>query len=290
MRSLLSMSLLWLSLSNLSFATPNLNFAPYLQQEVDVALAVTNVANNDVLNMRAKPHHTAPIKFKIPHNSNNLVSYDKNILKKVGTNQWVNVRYGAEEGYVNGYVKARYLKLAKEFFTTKSPSVTIALPYFLEASTNDKQWLVITKQVSFNHYSGCDMRDNPELLHLYDLFHIKLKAYQSLEQALLENLDYDKENIPKYLDKKSNWFKSTHGSYIERSSDFGTPAYKVMIGAEGCGLNTYFFKHDNKILVMEVPFDHNPPQAAEGEKTPKNWQHSSKLTLIQFILNRLTIK
>lgn len=289
MRLFLSISLLWLSLSSPIFAAPSLNFAPYVQQNTDIALAVTHVASDDVLNMREKPHHNAPIKFKIPYNSSNLVSYDANIVQKLGTNQWVNIRYGVEDGYIDGFVKARYLKLANTYFTTQSPSLKARLPYFLEATTNSKQWLVISKSMSFNHYSGCDMRDDPELLYLYDLFKIKLKAYHNLESALLENLSYDKENIPKYLDKKNNWFKNTAGSYIESNNTFGS-AYKVMIGAEGCGLETYFFKKGNKILVMEVPFDHNPPIAASNEKKLKSWKSKHRQLLIQNILENINFK
>lgn len=270
-------------LFSLTLHAASLNFAPYLTHDRDIPVVVTKVTHDDVLNLRAEPHHQATIKFRIPYNATNLVSYDPDILNKVGKNHWVSLRVGADDGYIDGFVNARFLKLATDYQTIQSPSLTVKAPYFLEHQITDKQWLKLSKKISLNHYSGCDMRDNPTLKHEWALFEVEFKAYEQLKTALTELFDYDLANVLSYLDTQTNWFKPNQGSYFEPSQDFGKQSYKVSMGAEGCGLEIYFFQHKGRILVMQKPFDRNLPQVVGGELAPQQWSAQN----MQNITNQL---
>ena len=252
-------------------ASPRIDFSHFVNGTEGFMLEVTNIDKTDSLNLREAPNARAPIRYKIPYGTSDVVSYDPDIARYVGKSHWVGVRLYVEDGYVMGYVNARYLKFAELTATISNDSMSVSYPYFLEQGDPVDGWLRVYKNLSANYYSGCDLRDEPQLRDTYPLFDIKLKVYDTLKAALLDTIDYQAEQALRYYDETSNWFKLTGDSEFEAIDEFDWQGYRYTVGAEGCGIRTDYYRRNGKILVMQHPFDMNPPIASEGEPAPTPW-------------------
>lgn len=266
-----------------------LDFAAYLQNQQDIPLEVTGVASNDHLNLREQAKLDSKVIYKIPANAQNLISFDSAITKKVGQNLWVPIRLGFDEGYMNGYVKAKYIRLLEDYETLHYGKHTINKPYFLEHELT-KQSLNLVNQVAFNHYSGCDMRDNPQILTIWENYKLSLQSFTDHRAMLLQLFDYDRDNILNYHDPVNNWFPNQQktAQYFEPITINAQQGYKYTMGAEGCGINYYFFKKGHTIWLATETFDHNLPiPANKMEVIPKSWDANHKKQLTSFFLKQL---
>ncbi len=270
-----------------TFVYAQIDFSKHLIVNGETLFEVTNIASDDALNVREEPRYKSAKIYQLPYKSQNIISYDKEIIEKLGKNKWVAVRIGVSEGYINGYVNAKYLKFAEVYDTVESKSISVEIPYFLNYEVDQDDWIKLYHSISFNHYSGCDERDNPELL--YDLidFEIRLKAFDGLKEALLATIINNQENLSNYYDVFTGWFHNDPKVLMEKVNYYGFSGYKYSIGAEGCGENSYFFKLKNKILVIKEPFNDNPPRVHGDEKLPKNWKFDDKDEIMRSILERI---
>ena len=278
-----------LSLGGATQASPTIDYSHFITPQEGVSLQVTDVASDDVLNLRTAPRSDAPILYRIPADADNVISYAPDIAQLVGKNYWVAVRLGMPDGYINGYVYARYLRYSRKTRTVKTSTVSARIPYFLESEGLASGWLRLYKSISANHYSGCDMRDQPELKYQLSQFDIQLKSYDSLRTALLETAPYEKSKVLAYYDPATNWFQNTDNSYFEARSDFSWMGFRQTIGAEGCGIHTYYFRRNGKILVMKLPFDDTPPIAV-GDPIPELWSAKDKNLLISNTLDTVNVR
>ncbi|NEW60418.1 hypothetical protein GSY74_03910, partial [Sulfurovum sp. bin170] len=109
-----------------------IDFSKHIDEGVaDVSLSVTNVASNDFLNLRERPSSKSKSLYHIPYDAKNLITHDRDIFKKIGKNIWVSVRLGFAEGFYNGWVKAKYLKLYEKFDASVAQDLLVVYPEFL---------------------------------------------------------------------------------------------------------------------------------------------------------------
>ena len=265
-----------------------INFAKHLDSIENIALCVTNVDSNDYLNLRDRPTSRSKSLYKIPFDAKNLTTYDRDILRKIGKNVWVSVRLGFGEGFYNGWVKAKYLKLYEAYKASVAEDLVVVHPEFLNSSKDKDGWLHLTDKIDFEHYSGCDYRDEPELLDEFTRFDIKLKVYYSLQDAFFD----DKSNDLVVYDSVTTrgWFAEDTKGFVKKVNLYGLRGYKNVIGVEGCGVNRYYFKINGKVLVIVEPFDMNPP-IVKGKKKhlPKNIRFEDKVEIMRYIIKNLKV-
>jgi len=253
-------------------------------QKIDIPLSVTNVANNDVLNLRAKPSTKSKIVYHIPYDAKNLTTYDKNIFKKLGTNRWVPIRLGFNEGYFNGWVKGKYLKIYEIYSAIVAQDLVIFYPEFITASKTKDGWIRLIESVGFEYYSGCDERDKPKLLDDFVRFDLKFKVFYSLYDFFME------EHLDNYKDVTQwGWFKSNTHGFVKPIVFGGLEGFNWTIGAESCGINTYFFKINGKILVIKEPFDDNSPIVKGKKRIPRNLKWKDKKEIHRYIIKNLRV-
>ena len=265
-----------------------IDFKKHLDKVGDIALTVTNVDSNDYLNLREKPSSKSKSLYQIPYDAKNLTTYDTDILKKIGKNIWVSIRLGFSEGFYNGWVKAKYLKLYEAFSASVAEDLVVVYPEFLNASKNRDGWLRISDKIDFEHYSGCDERDEPKLLDELTRFNIKIKVYYSLLDAFYD----DKSNDLTVYDSVTTrgWFGEDTKGFVEKVNLYGLRGYKNIIGAEGCGVNRYYFKIDGKILVIVEPFDTNPPIVkGRGGLSKEDIRFEDKIDIMRYIIRNLRV-
>jgi len=261
-----------------------IDFTKHLNpQKVDIPLSVTNVANNDVLNLRAKPSSRSKIIYKIPHDAKNLTTYDKNIFKKIGTNRWVPIKLKFNEGYFDGWVKGKYIKLYERYRAIISQDLVIFYPEFIKASKTKDGWIRLMESIGFEHYSRCDTRDKPKLRYNLIRFDLQFKVFYSLYDFFIE------EHLDNYKDVTQwDWFKSNIHKFVEPIEFAGLEGFRRVVGAEGCGIKTYFFKINGKILVIKEPFDDNPI-IKRDRAIPKNLKWDDKNEIKRYIIKNLKV-
>ena len=253
-------------------------------QKEDIALSVTNVDKNDVLNLRLEPSLKSKIVYHIPYDAKNLTTYDKDILQKIGKNLWVPIRISFIDGYINGWVKGRYIKIYEKYSAIDTDDLLVIYPSFLTANITKDGWIEILDTIDLEYYSGCDERSNPKLLDEFNRFNLKLKVYYSLWDVFVD------ENFYNYKDvTKRGWFKPNSNHFVEPVNLFGLRGYKKTIGAEGCGVVTYFFKINGKILVIKEPFDENPPIIKDNKKLPTNLKIKDRKEIIKYIIENIRV-
>jgi hypothetical protein len=264
-----------------------INFAKHIDITGDIALGVKNVASHDYLNLREKPSSKSKSLYKIPYDAKNLTTNDRDILKKIGKNIWVPVRLSFNEGFYNGWVKAKYLKLYEAYSASVADGLVVVYPNFLDASKTKDGWIHITDKIDFEHYSGCDDRDEPELLDELTRFNIKIKVYYSLLDAFYD----DKFNDLVVYDSVTTrgWFAKNTKGFVKKVNLYGLRGYKNVMGAEGCGVNRYYFKINSKILVIVEPFDINPPIVKDKKSLPKNIKFDDKNEIMRYIIRNLRV-
>jgi hypothetical protein len=265
-----------------------INFAKHIDENVaEVALAVTNIAKSDFLNLRKEPSAKSKSLYKIPYDAKNLISYDKSIVKKIGKNVWVSVRLGFSDGFYNGWVKGRYIKLYRVFASISSNNLMVIYPDFLEAEKTKDGWAHLFNKIDLEHYSGCELKEQSELLDELSRFDIKLKVYYSLRDVFLDNGSGGFDVYEKVT--KNGWFKNQNGGFVEPIRLYGHKGYKNITGAKGCGVNSYYFKIHGKILVIKEPFDNNPPMSRDNKPLPKGVLFSDKDNIMGYIIKNLRV-
>ena len=264
-----------------------INFSKHLDELGDIPLSVANVDSNDYLNLREKPSSKSKSLYKIPYDAKNLITHDRDILKKIGKNIWVSVRLGFGEGFYNGWIKAKYIKLYESFRASVAEDLIVVYPEFLNASQSKDGWIYISDKMDFEHYSGCDERDEPKLLDEITRFDIRLKVYYSLLDAFYD----DKSNDLSVYDSVTTrgWFAEDSKGFVNRVNLYGLRGYKHSIGAEGCGVNRYYFKIDGKILVIVEPFDMNAPIVKKEKSLPRDIRFDDKVEIMRYIIKNLRV-
>lgn len=258
-----------------------------IENHEDILLSVTHVPKRDVLHLRLEPSYKSKIIYGIPYDAKNLITYDKNIVKKLGKNVWVAVRLNFGDGFYDGWVKARYVKLYEKYQAIVAKDLVVAYPTFLKANRDNDGWIHIYNSIGFEHYSGCDERDNPTLLDEFSRFDIKLKVYYSLVNVFKEDKIYDIDTYRRVA--KGGWFKRKTKGFVKNIKLYGLRGYKNSIGVEGCGVNRYYFKIKGKILVIKEPFDNTPPITKNRKPLPKKLKFDDKNRIMKYIIKNLQV-
>ena len=257
-----------------------------LDDNQNIELAVTRVPKSHLLNLRLEPSYRSRIIYKIPYYAKNLTTHDRDILKKLAKNRWIEVKVNFKEGFYNGWVRAKYIKLYEHYGAITSKDLALFHPLFLKAKKIKDDWIEIYNKIGFEHYSGCDERDNPPLLYEFYRFDIKLKVYNSLRDFFSEDINYDNSIYKKV--SIGGWFKRNNKRF-ERVKFYGLRGYRDTIGAEGCGVNIYIFRIKGKILVIKEPFDENPPIDKDGNRVLKNLKFSDRDKIMRYIIKNLRV-
>ncbi len=257
-----------------------------LDDNQNIELAVTRVPKSHLLNLRLEPSYRSKIIYKIPYDAKNLTTHDRDILKKLSKNRWIEVKVNFKEGFYNGWVRTKYVKLYEHYGAITAKDLVIIYPLFLKAKKIKDNWIEIYNKIGFEHYSGCEERDNPTLLYEFYRFDIKLKVYNSLRDFFSEDINYDNSIYRKV--SIGGWFKRNNKRF-ERVKFYGLRGYRDTIGAEGCGVNIYFFKIRGKILVIKEPFDENPPIDKDGNRVLKNLKFSDRDKIMRYIIKNLRV-
>ncbi|NOZ91615.1 MAG: hypothetical protein GXO60_10075 [Epsilonproteobacteria bacterium] len=262
-----------------------IDFSKHLNpQKEDITLSVTHINRNDVLNLRLEPSLKSKVIYHIPYDAKNLTTYDKDILEKVGKNIWVPIRISFIDGYIDGWVKGKYIKIYEKYSAINTDDLLVIYPSFLTANITKDGWIELLETIEFEHYSGCDTRANPKLLDELNRFNLKLKVYNSLRDVFVD------ENFYNYKDvTKRGWFKHNNNHFVKHVNLFGVKGYKKTIGAEGCGIVTYFFKINGKIVVIKEPFDNNPPIIKDNKKLPNNLKIKDRKEIIRYIIENIRV-
>jgi len=253
----------------------------------DIQLSVTNVVRNDVLHLRAEASSKSKIIYRIPYDAKNLITYDKNIVKKIGTDRWVSVRLNFFEGFYDGWVKAKYIKLYEKYSAFTAGDLAVFYPDFLKAKKTSSGWIDISSRVDFEHYSVCSDKEGLKLQDEFIRFDIKLKLYYSLLDVFTKEKFYDidtYENITQH-----GWFKDKTNGFVKKINFYGLEGYKNSIGSEGCGVNTYYFKIKGKVLVIREPFDNTLPIVKDKKKLPDNLKFEEKEQIMRYIIDNLKV-
>jgi hypothetical protein len=254
---------------------------------VDISLSVTNVEDHDYLNLRERPSSNSKSLYHIPFDAKNLITNDRDILKKIGKNIWVSVRLDFGEGIYYGWVKAKYLKLYEKFKAFTLEDLVVSYPQFLDAEKTKDGWIHISDSIDFEHYSACDERDEPKLLDELSRFDIKLKVYYSLLDAFYDDKSNDLSIYNRITTR--GWFKENTKIFVHRVNLHGLRGYRNSVGSSGCGMNTYYFKIDGKILVIKEPFNLNSPIVKGKKSLPKDFKLDDKVEIMRYIIKNLRV-
>jgi len=269
MKNIITISVLLIS--QLLYA--KIDFSKYIDfQQKDIRLSVTNVNRDDVLNLREKPSVKSKIIYHIPYDAKNIITYDKDILKKIKKNLWTPIEIRFSEGYFTGWVKGKYLKIYEKYSAINSDDLLIIYPSFLEA-TKKNEWIRLTDTIDFEHYSSC----NEKLLDELRLFDLSFKVYYSLWDA------FEEVSINNYKEiTKNGWFKNRIKNF-KKVNYYGLRGFKKVIGNKECGINIYFFKIKGKVLVIKEPFDLNTPILKKRKKI------NNKKNIINYVIHNLRV-
>ncbi len=75
----------------------------------EIPLNVVNLSSGKLLNLRLEPLFRSKVIYHIPYDARNLVTYDRDVAKKIARDSWVEVKLWFNEGFYIGWVKGRYL-------------------------------------------------------------------------------------------------------------------------------------------------------------------------------------
>ncbi len=258
-------------------------------------LKVVGVASNDVLNVRSKPDFNSDIVATLGANAAGFYSFDANIDQKIGHNTWLEIELANTNGK-SGWVKASFVTAQERYLNFANDDFSIRYPYFLLAnSDNIRQGLGFFYGIPLRHYSGCDARDNPEVLEIKELLGLSFKVFPSLKEAL-------KADFPWYFNNgavaselsynaQTDWFAENDNDFVWPVNYHGKDAYRIEIGSEGCGIIYYYYRQAGKVVVISQRFDINPainPDNDEAIILSKTMP--DKENIIAYLIENLVIK
>ncbi len=224
-------------------------------------------------------------------------SFDKRVLSGIAANKWIEVGFFDKGSVKVGWALANSIVAIERFDLIEGEDFSLLYPYFLDALEQDDGGLYVSYGLGLEHISGCDERDEPEILTQRELFGMGFHVYDSLKEALINDFSWyyqdDKFDTELHYDAATDWFGQTSEyDFVSRENDFfGKDAYKIEIGAEGCGVDYYYYRQDGKVVVISKPFDWTPPfNPATGEPIEGNWDMPSENQIMYFLLSNLKIK
>ncbi len=252
----------------------------------NVELMVTGVPKTYLLNLKLEPSYKSKTLYKIPYDAKNLTTQDRDILNKLGRDAWVEIRVNFSDGFYSGWVKGKYIKLYDHYRAVTVGDLAVIYPIFLKAKRTQDGWIEIYNKIGFEYYSGCDEKEKPTLLYEFYRFDIKLKVYSSLRDFFTEDKNYNSSIYKKVT--IGGWFKKNSNRF-KRVEFYGLKGYRDTIGAEGCGVNIYFFRIDGKILVIKESFNTNPPIDKKGNRVLEKLEFGDRDEIMRYIIKNLKV-
>lgn len=290
-------SLILLLASYYSYADDHfIDFNKQLPMAGPTYLRVVNVAANDVLNVRAKPDFNSPVVATLSADAKGFYSLDADIKQKLAKNTWLEIEL-TDGNKQKGWVKASFVAAQERYLHFENDNFSISYPYFLLAnSDNIKQGLGFFYGIPLRHYSGCDARDQAEILEIKELLGLSIKVFPSLKQALIADFPWYFNNsatAPELsYDPQSDWFSDTDNDFVWPVNYHGKEAHRIEIGAEGCGIVYYYYRQASKVVVISQRFDLNPatnPDTDEVIDLSDNLM-LDKENIIAYLIENLEIK
>jgi len=290
-------SLLLLLTSYYSYADNHLiDFNKQLPMAGPTYLKVVNVATDDVLNVRAEPDFNSPVVATLAADAEGFYSLDADIGQKLAKNTWLEIEL-ADGNRQKGWVKANFVAPQARYLHFSNDDFAITYPYFLLAnSDNIKQGLGFFYGIPLRHYSGCDARDQPKILEVKELLGLSIKVFPSLKQALIADFPWyfnSEASAPELsYDPQTDWFADSDNDFVWPVNYHGKEAYRIEIGAEGCGNIYYYYRQAGKVVVISQRFDANPainPDTDEVIDLPASLM-PDKENIIAYLIENLEIK
>lgn len=267
-------NILLLSIVVSSLLEAKIDFSKYIefQQADDIKLTVTNIKKDNTLNLRKDPSIKSKIIYQIPYDAKNIVTYDKNIVEKIKKNLWTPIKVEFKEGYFEGWVQGKYIKIYDKYSAISTEDLLVIYPSFLDATTKDN-WIKLnsTKEIDYN------IRCNEKNLDELKLFDYQLKVYYTLLDVFAE------ENLDNYKSiTKNDWFKKETKEF-KKVNYFGLKGYKRVAINQECGVNFYYFRLNGKVLVIKEPFGYKSLDNKDKIEIP------DKKDIIKYIIHNLKV-
>jgi len=257
-----------------------------------IELSVVGVAPNDTLNVRKSASHKSRIITKLAPFAKGF--YTNKALPR-NPSSWVPISVQHAGTTVRGWVKRRYVTRHGEYYGIQSTHLSLRYPSFMQTHKNRDDTIEISYAIKAKHYDGCDMRDEPEVLMRYPLLSLTFAVHDTLKDVLKKLFkDYYKNGIfDKELryDEQADWFKKPNkNDWVEELDFHGKHTRRIMIGAEGCGVNYYFYKQSGKVILITEPYNSNPPVDPQTNRVLSgSWKLPDRDALIGTIIKSIKI-
>ena len=127
---------------------------------------------------------------------------------------------------------------------------------------DDAKGVSVGHGVPYTHSDPCDFRDGSQILNEVVDFNATLKIFNgNIESAVKANYASPKDII------ENGQFKLSP-DFVDTYSAGSLNGYRFKIGAEGCGLNTYYFVLDNThtLVVSQLVTPERTPLISDYEK------------------------
>ena len=268
-------------------------FGIYVSLGNAVELRVIGVAPNDTLNVRKHASHKSQVVATLAPFARGF--YTTKALPR-DPSSWVPIAVQHTGTTVRGWVKRRYVARYGAYKDIRTSRFSLRYPSYMEAHKSRDNAIKISYAVKAKHYDGCDMRDEPEVVRYFSFFGLNFSIYDSLKSALKKIFsDYYKNGKFDALlqyDEHTGWFKPyKKNGWVEELDFYGKHARRIMIGAEGCGINYYFYRQSGKVVLVAEPYNNNPPiDIKTNTFLSGSWKLPDRDVIIDKIINSMKIK
>ncbi len=233
----------------------------YVVSGASIELRVIGVTPNDTLNVRKHASHKSAVVAKLAAFARGF--YATKALPK-NPSSWVAITIDGTHATIHGWVKRRYVTQDGAYMAVHTSRLALKYPSFAKAYKGKNGSIGITYDIKVRHDGGCDMRDKPEMVSHFAFLAFSFSVHDTLKSALLESFGDQYKNgtfdASLRYDAHRDWFKKhKKNGWVEEVEFYGKRARRIMIGAEGCGINYYFYRQSGKVILVSEPFNHNPP-------------------------------
>lgn len=258
-----------------------------------IELGVVGVLPDDSLNVRKNPSHKSHIVATLAPFARGF--YTTKTLPQ-NPSSWVSVSLVSAHRRVYGWVKRRYVSRYASYRSMATPRLSLRYPSFMKARRAAEGSIEISYGLQAAYYDGCDMRDEPAVQRYFSFVHLSFALYDTLGEALRKPFGDLYKNgrfdASLHYDAQTGWFqKHIKNDWVEELDFHGKPARRIMIGAEGCGVNYYFYQHSGKVILVTEPYNINPPiDIKTHDRLSGSWALPDRETIMDRIVHSLKIR
>ena len=146
-------------------------FGIYVSLGNAVELRVIGVAPNDTLNVRKHASHKSQVVATLAPFARGF--YTTKALPR-DPSSWVSIAVQHAGTTVRGWVKRRYVTRYREYHRVQSAGLSLQYPSFMQAHKSRDDTIKISYAVKVEHYDGCDVCGEPEVVRYFSFFGLSL--------------------------------------------------------------------------------------------------------------------